>query len=252
MSALTTMHRVACALVPGLFAVALGAAAMETPYPMHQHGHGLWHLAQMDQLEYRAGDGTEALRWDGFGWIGGDWNRLWIRSEGEHAVGQGATDAELHILGSRLVAPFWEAQAGVRLQGETGDGADHGLVHGVLALQGLAPYRFETTAALFLSTEGDLSLRLASEREWLVTQRLALEARFEVEAAASRLEALDTPSGLNRFELGLRLRYYVEREFAPYLGVHFERRLGNTADSARAAGAGAGDLQIVGGVSFCF
>ncbi len=238
--------------------VALAVAAVQataqsyTPYPMTMHDDAWYGLFNAEQLEYRTGDGEEALRWEAHGWYGGGLERVWLRSEGEHGMSAGDTALEVQLLGSRLVAPFWEVQAGLRYDREIVAGPDPDLAYAVFGVQGTAPYRFDTTAALFLSDEGDLSARLTSLRELRITQRWSVQGRFEIEAASGASHALGIGAGINGVELGLRLRYQVRRELVPYVGVHWERRLGETADLARRDGGGAGDLQLVGGVAFWF
>ena len=119
----------------------------------------------------------------------------------------------------------------------------------MISLQGLAPYRFETSAALFFDDDADLGLRLVAEREWWITQRLAFEGRTEFEAATDRDDRLGEVSGVQLLEFSLRLRFYIHREFAPYLGVSWETHREQGADGFRERETGA---QFVGGVSVWF
>ena len=41
----------------------------------------------LDKFEYQDADNDSALAWDAKGWIGGDVDRLWLRSEGERTNG---------------------------------------------------------------------------------------------------------------------------------------------------------------------
>ena len=56
----------------------------------------------------------------------------------------------------------------------------------------------------------------------------------------------------NDVELGVRLRYEIRREFAPYIGVSWTRLLGNTADFARREGSEVDNLAFVIGVRIWF
>jgi copper resistance protein B len=114
------------------------------------------------------------------------------------------------------------------------------------------PYRFETDAAAFVSEDGDFSLSLELEYELLLTQRLVLQPRLELNAAAQRVRAWGVGRGLNDLQLGLRLRYEIRREFAPYVGVEWVRRFGDTADLARDEGERVGNLGLVAGVRLWF
>ena len=59
-------------------------------------------------------------------------------------------------------------------------------------------------------------------------------------------------SGLSNAELGLRLRYEIAREFAPYIGVSYDRKIGDTARFARLAGEDVSSTSLVMGVRFWF
>lgn len=186
----------------------------------------------VDRLEVGFDDGEEGWTWDVAGWIGGDINRFWWKSEGEGDF-DGEAGGEVQALYSRAILPFWDVQAGVR-QDFRDDGEDP--THLVLGLQGLAPYWWEVDAAAFLSTEGDLTARVEAEYDQRITQRLILQPRVEVEASAADIPELGLGSGLTNIEAGLRLRYEIAKDFAPYIGVEWSRELGDTADFTRAAG----------------
>ncbi len=65
-------------------------------------------------------------------------------------------------------------------------------------------------------------------------------------------EAVGIGSGLSDMELGLRLRYEIRREFAPYIGVNWTGKFGQTADFARDEGEDTSDVQIVAGIRAWF
>lgn len=186
----------------------------------------------IERLEAGFGDGEETWLWDVGGWTGGDINRFWWKSEGEGDF-DGGIEGEVQALYSRAVAPFWDVQAGVR-QDFREDSENP--THLVLGVQGLAPHWWEVDAAAFLSTRGDLTARVEAEYDQRITQRLILQPRFEVEASASDVPELGLGSGLTHVEAGLRLRYEIAKEFAPYVGVEWSRDLGRTADLTRATG----------------
>lgn len=186
----------------------------------------------VDRLEVGFGDGEEGWTWDVAGWTGGDINRFWWKSEAEGDF-DGEIEGEVQALYSRAISPFWDVQAGVR-QDFREDGEDP--THLVLGLQGLAPYWWEVDAAAFLSSAGDLTARVEAEYDQRITQRLILQPRVEVEASASDVPELGLGSGLSHVEAGLRLRYEIAKEFAPYVGVEWSRELGGTADFTRALG----------------
>lgn len=202
----------------------------------------------VERLETQLGDDGSDYAWDAQGWYGGDIDRLWIKTEGEQSFGEAAQQGELQALWSHAFTPWFDLQAGLRYDWRP----EPERAYVVLGVQGLMPYRFELDAALFLSDEGDASARFEAGYDLLLTQRLVLQPRAEVEVALREVPELRVGSGIGNLELGLRLRYEVAPELAPYAGIHWERRLGETADLARRAGAGTHDLFMVAGVKFWF
>ncbi len=209
---------------------------------------------RFELLEYRAYDsGPATLTWDFVGWTGGDYNRLWVKTEGEwRTSGERGGEAEAQLLYGRMIAPFWDFQAGVRYDLFSGAGFDRSRGFAVIGLQGLAPYRFEFEPALFISQDGDLSARLTASYDMLLTQRLVLQPRLELDAALQSAEKFGVGEGFNSVGLGLRLRYEITREFAPYIGVHWLRRFGETADISRRGGGDVDELAFVVGVRLSF
>lgn len=211
-----------------------GEAAMTGARAMllHENGGMRSTAVIIDRFEAGLGDSEEGWLWDAAGWTGGDINRFWWKSEGEGDF-DGEIEGEVQALYSRAVTPFWDVQAGVR-QDFREDGESP--THLVVGVQGLAPHWWEVDAAAFLSTGGDLTARVEAEYDQRITQRLILQPRIEVEASASDVPELGLGSGLTHVEAGLRLRYEIAREFAPYVGVEWSRDLGGTADLTRAMG----------------
>ncbi len=202
----------------------------------------IFSLVLANRFEYQSNEGDDLLLWDVQGWVGGDYNKFWVKSEGEYLFEGGEFDeAEVQALYSRAIARYWDVQAGVR-QDIKPDNPSR--TFGVVGVQGLAPYWFELDAALFVSDDGDVEARIEGEYDLLVTQRLILQPRAELNFAFQDVEALGVGSGLSTAEAGVRLRYEIKRELAPYIGVAWRRSVGNTGDFARAGG------ENVGGVSF--
>lgn len=202
----------------------------------------------LDRLEYRAQKGSDLYAWEGEGWIGGDINRLAIKTEGEGEIGGPLERAELQALYSRAIDPWFNLEAGVRQDFRPTPQR----TYAVVGIDGLAPYWFEVGAQAFLSSKGDAHLRLEGSYDQRLTQRLILQPAVEVNIAAQDVPELGIGSGLSDIELGLRLRYEFAREFAPYIGVNWERKLGQTADYARADGEQASETSLVMGIRFWF
>ncbi len=204
-------------------------------------------MFQVDQLEKRDASGANPLVWEVQGWIGYDLNKLVLKSEGERASGT-TESAELQLLYSRAITPYWDIQAGVRhdfFPKPTQTWA-------VIGVQGIAPYFFETDASLFIGESWQAGLRLEAEYELMLTQRWVLSPDVEFNLYGKNDVERGIGSGLANLEVGLRLRYEVRREFAPYIGINWERQLGKTADFARKDGEDVNDTQFVVGVRAWF
>lgn len=211
----------------------------------HEMGGGAQTFLQAERFEYQTNEGDGRIFWDAQGWYGGDRNKLWIKSGGEYALDpDGLEEAEAQALWSRAISPFFDAQAGIRHDFDPGPSR----TYGVTGIQGLAPYGFEIDAAAFLSHKGDVSARIEAEYELLLTQRLILQPRAEIELAAQDAPEQGIGAGLARGEAGLRLRYEITREVAPYIGVEWRRSFGETAGFARAAGENAGSAGFIAGL----
>ena len=202
---------------------------------------------QGDRLEYRAREGRDGYLFDLQGYYGGDLDKFWFKSEGEGSFGEEIEGAEVQALYSRAIAPFFDFQAGIRQ-----DFAPRDRTYGVVGIQGLAPYLFEIDAAAFLSDQGDLTARIEAELDQKLTQRLILQPRVEVSLSAQDVPELGIGAGLDMIEVGVRLRYHFVREFAPYVGIDQEWRIGNSADFARADGEETSVTNYVVGIRFWF
>ncbi len=219
-----------------------GADAMARSRDQLQASHGgqATYMLKADRFEFQGG-GEDTLVWDLEGWYGGDINKFYIKTEGDYSFADDEfEEAEIQALWSRAVTSFWDVQAGIRY-----DLKPKGRTHAVLGLQGIAPYWFEIDAAAFFSTDGDLTARIEAEYEFLLTQKLILQPRVELEFSAQDISDLDIGAGLTSLDAGLRLRYEIKREFAPYVGVEWQRSLGETANLTRAAGNDADKIVFV-------
>ena len=205
----------------------------------------LWVMA--DRAEYRVRDGKNGYLWDGQGYYGGDIDKFWFKTEGEGNFGEKIESAEVQALYSRAIVPFFDFQAGIRQ-----DFAPRDRTYAVIGIQGLAPYLFEIDAAAFLSDRGDLTARMEAEYDQRITQRLILQPRAELNLAAQDVPELGIGAGIDTAELGIRLRYEFAREFAPYIGVEQEWKVGQSARYARAAGEDPNVTNYVIGIRFWF
>lgn len=232
-------------LAVGMLALTAGGAKAQSHMSMSEHAYG---MVLFDLFEAAPGLEGRPVLWDMSGSFGTQYNRFWLKSDGGLSTGETAGEMDFQVLYSRLIAPFWEVQAGVRLDVGYAGGETRTRGHLVLGLEGLAPYWFELEPAVFVSQDGDVSASLTGSYELYVTQRWLLQPRMDVAVAAQEVEAWGTGSGLSGVGFGLRLRYEIRREFAPYVGFQWDRLAGGTAKLARRGGEQAGRLSLVVGV----
>lgn len=207
----------------------------------------------LDPVEYRRDKSADVLRWDITGWRGGDKQRFWFKSEGNHAFASNkVSQADVQLLYGRLISPFYDFQIGLRYDQRWGAVHYNSRAFLVLGLQGMARGRFDVEPALFISQEGNVSARFTATYDSQITQRLILQPRFEISGAASELKALGYASGLNEVEFGMRLRYEVRREFAPYIGFSWSYTKGGSDNFGRNTNDGGWQFSPVAGVRAWF
>ena len=223
-------------------------AAAKPPSSNHAaHDNGTFHLVQFNRLEAFDADEGRGEEWEGQAWIGTDINKLWLRSEGERIGGHTDT-ADLEVLYGRAVSPWWDVVAGVRHDFKPGASQDFAAI-GVV---GLAPYKFEVEATAYVGQGGQTAARVEAEYETLLTNRLILQPLVEINAYRQNDNRRGIGSGLSSAEAGLRLRYEITRQFAPYIGVVREWSFGRTADVRREEGETINDTRIVAGIRVWF
>ena len=225
-----------------------GAAEMAAARKMLNYESGGMPSSKLmlDRFEYRSVRGSDGYHWEGGGYIGGDVDRFAFKTEGEGERRGKLEQAEIQALYSHAIGPYFNLQAGVRHDVRPGPQRSYAVV----GVDGLAPYWFDVGAELFLSDRGDLHARIEASYDQRITQRLILQPQAELDFAAQDVPKLGVGAGLSTVELGLRLRYEIVREFAPYLGLFWERKLGGTADYARLAGERRSSRGLVAGIRF--
>ncbi|MFQ5537457.1 MAG: copper resistance protein B [Gemmatimonadota bacterium] len=242
-------------LVPGVLsfvltlALGLGTAApVDGQVLMKLENENPYGYALFDILEVAPGLDDRPARWDMIAFYGKQYQRLWIKSEGDISTLSRSGEFDLQALYSRVFAPYWEVQVGGRVEVDY-EGEDlRSRGHLVLGLEGLAPYWFELEPSIYISENGDVSAEFAGSLDLFVTQRLLLQPRLDVFAAVQEVPEWGISSGLNGVGLGLRMRYEITREFAPYLGIDWQRSTGGAADLARLAGREVSRSALVAGV----
>lgn len=231
-----------------LAVIAAGCSVTVQAEPaVHMDDEAVISQLMLDQLENRFGGNGNTLAWEAQFWSGGDFNKLWIKSEGERSAGH-TSSADAQLLYDHAISAFWDLQAGVR--------QDFGYAPSrswlALGVQGLAPYLLDIEATGFVGPAGRTSARFRASYELLFTQRLILEPELETNLYGRNDPARRIGSGLSTTELSLRLRYEISRKFAPYIGVVYARSYGQTATYLQLAGERAHETRLVAGLHAWF
>jgi copper resistance protein B len=214
-------------------------------HPAHDRSrHSFWLI---DRFEASQRDESSALDWKATGWIGGDVNRLWLRSEGESLDGR-VERGDLEVLGGHAISPWWDLVAGVRH--DFGEGPSQ--TFAAVGVTGLAPYKIEVEATAYLGTSGQTAARVEASYDTLLTNRLILQWHAEADVYGKNDERRGIGSGLATLEGGVRLRYEITRQVAPYIGLTWERAFGGTADLRREHLEDVSDTRLVAGVRVWF
>jgi copper resistance protein B len=213
---------------------------------MQMEDDGEYGMVLLDQFEWQNRKGADTLAWELDAWYGDDYNKIWFETEGDRANGD--EEGRVEVMWDRIISSWWSMQTGLRQ--DFGKGPARNWLD--LGIQGLAPYFFDIDAALYIGEQGRTSLRFSGEYDMLLTQRLILQPELEVRAFGKDDPENGIGSGLSDVEVGLRLRYEIRREFAPYIGLHWERKFGRTANFARDEGDDPNEWVVVAGLHAWF
>lgn len=216
------------------------------PPPRMGDVHNFYGLL-VDRLERVRTRENSSTEYDLQAWFSRDYDRAVLKAEGE------IDDGEHHELSTELlwghaVATYWNTQLGVRYDG----GIEPSRSWLAFGVQGLAPYWFEIDLTGYAGEHGRTALSLEAEYELLLTQKLILQPRVEANFYGKRDAERETGSGLSDLAVGLRLRYEIRREIAPYIGLERSGKFGGTAGFARAEGKQTYETRIIGGLRFWF
>jgi copper resistance protein B len=224
--------------MPGMNAGGAGQPVMDQKILAH---------AIFSQLEGRSNGSNTEFRWEGQGWAGTDYDKLWIKSEGTLSNGA-VDDGQQQFLYSRAVTTYFDLQGGLRSDIDSRPTRNWA----AFGIQGLAPYFFDLELTGYVSGEGHLAGKLEASYDLLLTQRLILQPQIELNVYSKGDPARLVGAGFSDIDTGLRLRYEIDRKFAPYIGVVYEGKFGQTANFARRAGESTGDVRVAFGVRVWF
>ena len=195
------------------------------------HDRAIHYFVLFDQLEWQTGGGENAFSWDNEGWVGGDVNRFWFRTEAE-GQDSGFQNAGVDLFFGRAFHRWWNLLAGIRQDVRPAPARTWAAV----GVQGLAPYWFSVEATAYMGDSGRTYFRFETEYDVLLTNRMILQPLAELEIYGKDDRERGIGAGISSLETGLRLRYEFRRELAPYAGVTWSRKFFGTADVAQAAG----------------
>ena len=213
------------------------------------HDNMRFHAFRADRFEYRDADEGDVYLWDVQGWIGRDYNKLFVESEGEWSETEDTLEsAQVEMLYGRAISSFWDFRAGIRYDFEP----DPERAFAVAGIQGLAQQWFEVEANVYLDEEGNLSVGMEVEYDILLSQRLVLQPRLETEISFHDVPQYGIGTGFTAMELGVRLRYEFSRKFAPYIGIGWEAALGETRDIVQSGGGDPEKTVFIAGVRFWY
>lgn len=203
-----------------------------------------WHVL-FDQLEGRTNGKDTGLRWEGQAWVGTDYNRIWLKSEG--FAQNGVVDDGLTWIEYSRPIPFlryFDWQAGVRYDLDSAPGR----LWGAVGIEGLAPGFFELEATFFFREAGHFAGRLEGSYDVLITNRLILQPQAELNLYSKDDRPRAIGSGFSEIDTGLRLRYEITRKFAPYVGIAYNGQFGDTRRLVRAEGDLVDDVRFIFGI----
>ncbi|ART83185.1 copper resistance protein CopB [Oceanisphaera profunda] len=231
----------------GGFTLEDGPYALPGPRQLRLADEHTFYGVLVDKLERVDNGAGHALAFDTRAWIGRDYNRAVLKAEGDIEQGKLA-EASTELLWSHALSTFWNSELGVRY--DTGHGPDQGWL--ALGVAGLAPYWFELDATTYLGDNGQTALAVEAEYELLLTQRLVLQPSVELTAYGKDDAERGQGQGLSELVAGARLRYEIDRQFAPYLGWEWATALGNSADLRRIEDEATQETRWLAGVKFWF
>lgn len=231
------------------------ASSPPEEFPDAVYDDQLYTFTLFEKLEYRSanGDTPDQTGWEAQGWVGYDYNKFWWKHEGEQVFdGADHGESETDLLYSRLITPFWNVQVGAQYANEWNSDEYDDQWSGVVALQGMSPYKFEVDNSLYVTEEGDVQAELEAEYDVRVTQRFVLQPLIGIDASAQDIPEERLGAGITKGTIDFRFRYEIQREFAPYVGFRYQRLLGETENIAESAGEDSDQSYILMGIRLAF
>jgi len=223
--------------------IAPGTPAMPDSMQSSMNDDPIFAHLLFDQLEGRSNGPDNELRWDAEGWAGTDHNRLWLKSEGFFNEHGKVEDGDHEVLYDRPVTTYFDLQGGLRYDLDSGPQR----WWAAFGIEGLAPQFFNLQATAYARDAGHFAGRVVASYDLLLTQRLIAQPEIELNFYSKKDPARAIGTGLSEIDTGLRIRYELSRKFAPYVGVAYNGKFGETAGFVRDEGEIVNDLRVVFG-----
>jgi copper resistance protein B len=220
----------------------MGAASAAAPFGSPVADQTIWKHALLDQFEGRFGR-ENGFRWDGEAWMGTDTHRLWLKSEA-YVEGGKVLHGQHEVLYARPISTYFDLQAGLRY--DLDDRPGRGWA--AFGIEGLSQYFFRVSATGYASDAGHLAGKLLGTFDLLLTQRLILQPAVELNLYSTADPSRFVGAGFSHLDAGLRLRYEIDRKFAPYIGISYDKKFGETARLLSAAGHESDALRLAFGI----
>lgn len=158
-------------------------------------------------------------------WYGNDYNRLYLNTSGEFAQND-LEQASTSLIWWRPFSPYWNTTFGLK-QDYDADSTDQTWLG--FGVSGLAPYWFDVEASVYGALTGHSQLQLNASYDLNISQKWVLQPEVELLAYGKTDVQHRYGAGLAEIKSGLRLRYEITPQFAPYIGLEHERFVGKTA-----------------------
>ena len=223
------------------------AAFPQLRHDMHAHGTAVTQHWIANRFEATHTNSNNGFHWDLEGSIGGDIQKMIIKSSGQSTRGT-LNEVQNELLYSRGMRAWWDLNAGIRH--DSGEGPSRTWLSA--GLSGTAPGKIDVAATAFAGQSGRAAAKLEASYETLLTNRLIIQWRNENEFYAKADPARGYGKGWTGSLAGARLRYEIRRQFAPYVGVERQWHFGDTARMRRVASEPAHETHWVAGIRAWF
>lgn len=173
-----------------------------------------------------------------------DFDRLWMKSEGFYTEHGKVEDGDHEVLYDRPITTYFDTQGGLRYNLDSGPQR----FWGAFGIEGLAPEFFNFQATGYARDAGHFAARVQGSYDLRLMQLIVAQPECELNFYSKKDPSRAIGTGLSEIDTGLRIRYEFSRKFAPYVGVAYNQKFGQTADFAQQQGEIMRDLRFAFGL----